>query len=811
MSSSTKTRARSRPRGSGRESIGGTLRTASGGWIEPLAVSLSTAAVHTYLLGVRFRSGSFEKYVDAARLLREGNLPAERLVDFSPFYLLFHRIAAAVFSRPDAVIVGLQIVAVATAAGLLDRTLQGVVEARWVRWLAVAAFVLDPSLLVYTAILEPEALLVSLIIVLLWVFPRAHVGATAPSRWLLAGLVVAPLLLLRPTLISALLFGTIAAWVAPRGGSGDRSPDPTSTLRQRWRLAWRFAVPGLTVLGLLALRNFASIGELTTQVMNPGTVFFEGNNPVSWGSSATYPPAIYDIDPGLYEGQPDYPHVVYRELARASTGGELGVGEVNRFWRNKTLDYLRSEPQEILRLTTVKLDAVSRNHPNDDVALAALRREELAHTPMPVFPWSVLMVSAWWGMWSQRRAWRRWLLHYGLALTQVAAMVLFYVSARQRLSLLPVAVLFAAMGWDRLRKAPPGPDRRALVIGALVLASLLLLPSPEHLRDRRHLVLARERALPLATQATMQRDADNLGRAAELAALALAEAPTEIDRIRPLDLAFPDGFASTALALGEVGGDETTPRKSPERRFDEVWLRQIAGDLSEAREGWEALRAERSRFDRGGLQSSEPDYYLALLELERGERRAAIERLTALLARRPGEPFVLALLSVLAPEAGTEAKLDRWYDAISRDLLVGEAHCGWGDRAEGRRRLATVVKRMPRLRHAWIEKALCYDAGTLEESRQDYRHAMILLAEPVPRESRVIPLFERVAADRPTERLFQARVLRQYGRLRDALAVLAETRPVPDDLRGAYQLSADWLVARLEENRPDASATSPRP
>ena len=75
--------------------------------------------------------------------------------------------------------------------------------------------------------------------------------------------------------------------------------------------------------------------------------------------------------------------------------------------------------------------------------------------------------------------WRESLLIYAVGLLQLAVMLVFYVSARQRLVLLPVAIYLAMVALEALVDA----GRRAipwLLLTALITGTLLLGGDPLH-------------------------------------------------------------------------------------------------------------------------------------------------------------------------------------------------------------------------------------------------------------------------------------------------------------------------------------------
>ena len=157
---------------------------------------------------------------------------------------------------------------------------------------------LDRHLLVYARILEPEVCLLFCLLAFLWLLDQK----TRLAPWL-AGGSAALCLAIRPTFLPAFLLVPLYYWL--RGDPG-----------KPWRgKSSAFLAPVAAVL-LLALRASAVTGDPRTPMMNPGTVFFEGNNPLSQGTSAIYPPVVLAFV--RHSGdEPDPAHQHYRRIARA--------------------------------------------------------------------------------------------------------------------------------------------------------------------------------------------------------------------------------------------------------------------------------------------------------------------------------------------------------------------------------------------------------------------------------------------------------------------------------------------------------------
>ncbi len=723
-----------------------------------LEIVLSVLVVFVLYGGVALAwgdSGRFLKYPLAASQWAQGMLAAERIVDFSPLYLAVHRLLLDLGG--NGVAVGwLQIVVVAlTTAGLLRLLDRLGVERRW-RVVVATCWILNPSLLVYTHILEPEALLIGLEVALLLLVARGLAGDDVPG-WgmcVLVAAVACGALLTRPTLLPAGLAALIALWLRFRGRRQLGS-----------RLAVMLALLLLAAVGL-TIRNGLVAGSWSPSVMNPGTVLYEGNNPTSWGNSAAYPPAIYELGAS---GESDVAHQSYRVLARLSEGDpDLSVGGVNSYWIAKALAFTTDHLGRAARLLGVKLDSVARSEREHDLGPAEALDRWLGARWIRGVPVSLVVFVAMYGLGLAIKRWREHLVLLVILGAQVTSMLVLYASARQRLTLLPCLLVLAAMALQHLGRQ----GRRGALVGALLVAlGLAWMPATERQNDRRHHRAGLAQGRTLLLQAQAARDAGRLGRAMELSTRAYVAAPDLLERARLADLPL-DERALGASALRLSGSSDSD-------RFDAARLFALLGDTPRALQLLESIR--EARFLRSAVRSSLPEVHAAHLSSRAGETATARSLLDAALAKAPGEPFALAFRSVVlrlqADSRGDddEAVLRRYVDDVSADLLLADAEIGLAQHraAAGRlepwiAQLAEAGEAARRLRLMHIAAVAGFDSP---RAASLYVDLMRSGSEPVLYEHEVVGLFAKSAlADLrdPEAQWLYVRILRQYGRFGDA-------------------------------------------
>jgi tetratricopeptide (TPR) repeat protein len=712
--------------------------------IVTVCVSLYLAGQYLLLFPVQFQ---FFKYPQAAEQFLAGTFPGERLLDLSPLYFYLHLLARRLAPGGWQALVWLQIAAAGASGGLLFLLLRRLVPL-WLALAGAAAFALSRSVAFYSCLLEPELLLLFCLLVLLWQIERE--GAV---HLIAAGIALALAVLLRPNLLPLLL-------VAPfffRLRLGRRG---------WWRPTAQFAAPVVLALLLLSGRNATITGVFSPTVMNPGYVFFEGNNPLSTGQSAVYPPLVGELKNEL-PGDPDNPHQTYRLLARREAGRELSVRDVNALWAGRAFAYIADHPGRWLRLLGTKACFLLHDFRRHDLLGAYAFDRALRQRWVPTVPFALVSVLALLGIATGLREWRRYLLFYALLAIQGGVMLAMYVSDRQRLALLPVFLVFACTGAGWLLARP----RRRLLWGLAVVAATvpLLLPC-DLMRDDQHLWEGYQRSDERWVAAVRARDGKDLAAASRHAAASFAAAPWLEDYSRPAYLPFgPGGFAPLALRqLPPVEGETAA------QRFDLAQLLLAAGEEPAAEHLLRRLVAEGDRFDRGYLQSSQPALFLARIAARRGDTAEAQRLLETALARAPGDPFVLAELGALTGDPVYGERIERYFGRIDAAFLLGRALLGLGRAGEAAERLTYVATALPELRRARI-----YLAAALAASGQRERGAAVYLqatsgrVDPVLLEGEILALFGARAEERPADggiRHEHAVVLAQYGHLAEALA-----------------------------------------
>ena len=128
-----------------------------------LLAFLVTMLLHGLIVARHFSSPNFLKYQLAARQYNTGELDKERIADFSPLYFHIHAIAQKWLHHPEKVILWFQVLLTAISASLLTRLLW-LYFSPYLAMIGTLVFIFDRSIMVYESALEPESLLLFLLL-----------------------------------------------------------------------------------------------------------------------------------------------------------------------------------------------------------------------------------------------------------------------------------------------------------------------------------------------------------------------------------------------------------------------------------------------------------------------------------------------------------------------------------------------------------------------------------------------------------------------------------------------------------------------
>lgn len=746
-----------------------------------VGAACGAAGLAASLLAATTPLESFGKYPLAAEHWLAGTLPAERMLDFSPLYLWLNvalvRLGPDAASLLEAAQIGLAALCVCLFYALLEPRL-----GRRMACLGAVIFALDRHLLVYQRVLEPEMVLLAALLGAVLLLERRNAGTAFA-----AGLAAAAAVLTRPTFLP--IFLAVPLYYRWHGPGLDRPRDPG------WRrLSLLFALPLLAGFALLGLHA----GSPLAPVMNPGTVFFEGNQPLSQGTSAVYPPLVLSMLRGDLDVA-DAAHDHYRTVARAAPELEEDSAPalVNRLWAGRARAFLRDHPGAAVERLTGKLRYALHGFRWHDVPSAARYDRRLG---WPGLPFSLLASLALVGLAAAARRWREALPFYMLFAVQLAVMLTFYVSARQRLVLLPAVIFFALVAVRALIESRRRGSTLALVV-ALVLALTLALSLPDDaMRDEGYQQRGYLEAGP--RMAALQGGAPLSGRQAEIVQ-AMAAMPWWVDWMRPAFVPQAERTLDQRLA------DELLRRRGTHPPFvaDAADFDLALALIRVERDG-EALSILSQLVERGfiayrgGRAPSDPRVLLAEIEARAGAAGRALEWLEAALSERPSDPFALSALAAVDParEAAAVAEIDRYFGEPDRRWILGRTLRRFGQAERAVLQLRPLAARLPGLRALRVELALALGAaGDVDGAAAEMLAANRQHVEPVIDVELSADIARRWAAKHRADaqvQLLAAQLLDQHGFSAEA-AMRLEALAARDDLPAGLAESLRRATAEM--------------
>ena len=245
-------------------------------------------------------------------------------------------------------------------------------------------------------------------------------------------------------------------------------------LRQAWKMPFCLLIGVATAIAPVTIRNFLESGEFVPIGTYGGINLYIGNNLHSDGVSATVPGTGLDWWHG---GVMDDT----RRIADTDAGRELSPTEQSVYWRNRALREIRDNPGFFIGHLGRKLLLFLGGYElanNFDIRYVSKRIPLLNYLILdkPVYwPWGIVLPLGIAGMillglWCPEQ---RFLLLFGAL--YVPSLLLFFVTGRYRLPLIPFLAVFAAYAIDTaLTALRQQPVRRVMWAMAVFVALIIV-------------------------------------------------------------------------------------------------------------------------------------------------------------------------------------------------------------------------------------------------------------------------------------------------------------------------------------------------
>lgn len=198
----------------------------------------------------------------------------------------------------------------------------------------------------------------------------------------------------------------------------------------------------------VTIRNYSRGKDFVLIAWQGGVNFYIGNNPESDGMTAIIPGTRGSWWGGIYDAQ---------RIAEEEMGRKLKPSEIDRFWFKKGLSFIWENPQKAFLLFLKKLYLFFSGYEisnNRDIYLFSqfTYLKYLIHKlPFGQFPFGLLFPLSLLGIYfSLKKKSKTLSIFYLFLLSYSLSFILFFVTARYRMALIPILTLFAVYGFLEL-------------------------------------------------------------------------------------------------------------------------------------------------------------------------------------------------------------------------------------------------------------------------------------------------------------------------------------------------------------------------
>jgi tetratricopeptide (TPR) repeat protein len=257
-------------------------------------------------------------------------------------------------------------------------------------------------------------------------------------RWFLGGILLGLSALARPNIL--LVGVAFFIWIILTYRANSKI-QPKSLL-----YAGCLALGAILIISPITLRNYIKGHDFVLIASQGGMNFYIGNNPKSDGATAILP-GSRSTWWGSYEDA--------IRLAQKATGKSLKPSEVSRFWYMEGLKFAVTQPFKFLKLMLKKFilfwngNELSNNKDFYFFARSTSILKLLIWRFIIYFPFGLFAPLALVGIILSHKAKKDILILEIFLLVYMITVILFFVTERYRIPVLPVLILFAAYALDR--------------------------------------------------------------------------------------------------------------------------------------------------------------------------------------------------------------------------------------------------------------------------------------------------------------------------------------------------------------------------
>ena len=253
--------------------------------------------------------------------------------------------------------------------------------------------------------------------------------------WLLAGIIFGLSAITRPNVL--IFIPLVLVWICISLRKENKNKIIVSSLA--------FLLGAILIISPVTIRNWVVGRDLVLISSQGGINFFVGNNPISDGKTATAAPGALPY--GSYK---DNVWMTSIKLAEEAMGKKLKPSEISNFWYQQGFHFAKTYPLKYLQLLGKKFYFFWNSYEiesNQDLyffsrwssLLRLLLWDWVLRIPFGIIgPLSIL------GMILNAKFWKRYFLMYAFILSYMFSVILFFVTSRFRVPVIPFLIIFAS-------------------------------------------------------------------------------------------------------------------------------------------------------------------------------------------------------------------------------------------------------------------------------------------------------------------------------------------------------------------------------
>ncbi len=283
--------------------------------------------------------------------------------------------------------------------------------------------------------------------------------------WLLAGVVLGFSAIARPNILIFVPF--VLLWICFNFWRENKNRIIPSSLF--------FLLGSILIISPVTIRNWTVEKDFVLISSQGGINFFIGNNPISDGKTAK---AAFVSLP--LEGYKDNVWITSIRLAEKSMGKKLKPSEISNFWFRQGLHFIKTYPLKFLQLLGKKLYYFWNSYEIEIIrniyffsrwssVLRLLLWDHLLR-----FPFGIISPLAIFGIILSAKFWKKFFLIHALILSYMFSVILFFVTSRHRLPVVPFLIIFASYSVYWLVEKIKNKQTRPFFVSLSILLPLFL-------------------------------------------------------------------------------------------------------------------------------------------------------------------------------------------------------------------------------------------------------------------------------------------------------------------------------------------------